>query len=50
MINDLFHDLPFDLEGAAPAFKPYSHRARKAKEWAKQNALPILGLALAVVI
>ena len=50
MIDELFENLPFDSEGPSPAFKPYTHKAEKAVEWAKQNTLPICGIILAVVM
>lgn len=50
MIDDLFPNLKWDNEGPAPAFKPYTHHTNKASQWLKTNALPIIGLILAVAI
>lgn len=48
--DELFPDLPEDLEGPAPAFKPYKYRIKKAHAYMLLNALPIVGLILAVVL
>jgi len=50
MIDELFQELPFDTCGPSKAFRPYTQRTQNALKWAKQNALPIIGLALAVMI
>lgn len=49
VIDDIFPELPIDLDGPAPAFRPYKDRARAAFEWLKENA-SIIGLALAVLL
>lgn len=50
MIDELFPELPFDLSGPAPSFRPHSRSAEKALAWAKANWLPIaLFLAGAVI-
>ena len=50
MIDELFPELPEDLEGPSRAFKPYNYRTKKLLSFVKWNALPIAGLILAVVL
>ncbi len=48
MIDDLFPDAPFDLEGPNSSFKPYKYRAERVRDFLTVNALPILGLVFGV--
>jgi len=50
MIDEIFPELPFDLEGPSTSFKPYKFRAAKATNWLRQNWLPICGIIIGLVI
>ncbi len=39
---DFYEKLPNDFGARGSAFRPYSHRAEKAGQWLKSNALPLL--------
>jgi len=48
MIEDLFPNLPEDLSGPAPAFKPYKLRLEKAKAFTAINAIGLISLTIGI--
>jgi len=49
MNQDFFSQWPDDFgKGSLP--KPYTEKGKKALDWAKHNALPIIGIVAGLII